>query len=324
MTAGGSSQRRTATRIGRGRAPGNGTSGDLDPLEARGGTASHTVSVPTAPGDEYELVVQSIVSQLAKRAGVDTTRLDHDVDLVGRATTNQIDVLWDFTDADGRAHRLVFEARDHKNPIKQGSLHAFRSVVDDVQSEDRPVDGVMVTTTGYQRGAKRIADTYGLLVLELRPPTPDDLANRLEAVIMTINPVIPVVTDVAIEVVDMLDPEAWEGRDPWAPLEIQEEGSDQAPLALQRVLTDGELGTLDTPRALHRVERVFESPATLALNHQPVATLHAVAATVGSGAAPPVTVTVGGLKRVAWMLRDALSGSRLWFGEHGAVWSTDS
>jgi hypothetical protein len=280
--------------------------------------------VPTIPGDEYELVVQSIVSQLAKRAGVDTTRLEHDVDLVGRATTNQIDVLWDFTDADGKAHRVVFEARDYKNPIKQGSLHAFRSVVDDVQSEDRRVDGVMVTTTGYQRGAKRIADTYGLLVLELRPPTPDDLANRLEAVVITINPVIPVVTDIAIEVVDMLDPKAWEIRDPWAPLEIQEEGSDQAPLALQRVLTDGELGTLDAPRALHRVERVFESPATLALNHQPVATLHAVAAKVGSSAAPPVTVTVGGLKSVAWMLRDALSGSRLWFGEHGAIWNTNS
>lgn len=58
-------------------------------------------------------------------------------------------MLWDFTDAAGRTHRVVFEARDHKNPIKQGSLHAFRWIVDDLQAEDRPVDGVMVTTTGY-------------------------------------------------------------------------------------------------------------------------------------------------------------------------------
>jgi hypothetical protein len=243
---------------------------------------------------------------------------------VGQATTNQIDVLWDFTDAAGKPHRVAFEARDHKNPIKQASLHAFRSVVDDIQSEDRPVDGVMVTTTGYQSGAKRIAETYGLLVLEFRPPTTADLANRVETVVITINLVVPVVTDVSIEVVEMLDPEAWANRDPWAPLEIQHEASDQAPPSLQRLLTDGELGTLDAPRALHRVQRAFDPPATLMLDHQPVAALHAVAATVGSSAAPPVTVTVGGPKSVAWMLRDALTGARLWLGENGEIWSTDS
>ncbi len=291
---------------------------------AQGGVGRHTLEVPTAPGDEYELVVQSIVGHLAKRAGVETTRLEHDVDVIGRATTNQIDVLWDFTDAVGKPHRVVFEARDHKNPIKQGSLHAFRSVVDDVQSGDRPVEGIMVTTTGYQRGAKRIAETYGLLVLELRLPTTADLANRLEAVVITINPVIPVVTELAIEVVEMLDAEAWADRDPWAPLELQQRGSDQDPLSLQRVLTDGELGSLEAPRALHRVQRVFEPPAILILDHQPVATLHSASATVGSSAAPSVTVTVGGLKSVAWMLRDALSGARIWFGERGEVWSTDS
>ncbi|MGA7419311.1 MAG: ATP-binding protein, partial [Acidimicrobiales bacterium] len=39
-----------------------------------------------APSDEYEIVVQDIVSGLAKRAGVETTRLEHDVEVTGRAT----------------------------------------------------------------------------------------------------------------------------------------------------------------------------------------------------------------------------------------------
>ncbi len=39
-----------------------------------------------APSDEYEIVVQDIVSGLAKRAGVETTRLEHDVEVIGRAT----------------------------------------------------------------------------------------------------------------------------------------------------------------------------------------------------------------------------------------------
>jgi hypothetical protein len=280
--------------------------------------------VATPPGDEYELVVHGIMRQLAKRTGVDTTRLEHDVSVPGRATANQIDVLWDFTDATGSTHRVVFEARDHKNPIKQASLHAFRSVVDDIQAEDRPVVGVMVTTTGYQSGAKRIAETYGLLVLELRQPTADDLANRIESIVITINPVITVVTDLGLEVIDMLDPEAWENRDPWAPLEVQQEAPEEVLLPLQRILTDGELGTFDAPRALHKVQRVFDAAATLMLNHKPVATLHAASAMVGSSAAPPVTVTVGGLKTVAWMLRDALTEARLWFGEAGEIWSTDA
>jgi len=291
--------------------------------QASGFRSVHTRIVSSAPGESYELVVQSIVSQLAKRAGVETTRLEHDVSVIGKATANQIDVLWDFTDASGEARRVVFEARDFKNPIKQSSLHAFRSVVDDIQAEDRPVDGVMITTTGYQRGAKRIAETYGLLVLELRPPTAADLADRLEAIVITMNPIVPVVNDVAMEVVEILDADAMANRDPWGSHEIQRQGSEE-PIPLQRILTDGELGTFEVPRAPHAIQRVFDPPALLLLNHQPAARLHAIKATVGSSAAPPVTVTVGGLKSVAWMLRDAISGARLWFGERGQIWSTDS
>jgi hypothetical protein len=49
-------------------------------------TAGSHNPTSTAPGDEYELVVQRIVGQLAKREQVDTTRLEHDVDVQGRAT----------------------------------------------------------------------------------------------------------------------------------------------------------------------------------------------------------------------------------------------
>jgi len=39
-------------------------------------------------------------------------------------------------------------------------------------------EGVMVTTTGYQKGAKAVADTYGIVITELRAPTDDDLQGR--------------------------------------------------------------------------------------------------------------------------------------------------
>jgi hypothetical protein len=277
----------------------------------------------SAAGDEYELVVLSIASQLANRSGVDTTRLEHDVNVPGRATHNQIDVLWDFTDAAGNQRRLVFEAKNYAKSLSQGILHAFRSVVDDIQSEDRPVIGVMVTRTGYQNGSKNVADTYDLLVLELRSPTQKDVANRVDSVQVKFNAVASIVTDFAFDFAAVLDFEALQGQIPTNLFRIQKAGSNECAQLID-ILADGELGTPDAPRALHQVQLVFDPPATLMLSQTPVATINAVGATVGCAAAPPVTVTIGGLDSVALMLRNALTGARLWFGAKGQIWSTDS
>ena len=51
-------------------------------------------------------------------------------------------------------------------------------MIDDI-SDGIQTTGVMVTRTGYQAGAKRVADTYGLIVVELRVPTPEDTRDRL-------------------------------------------------------------------------------------------------------------------------------------------------
>jgi hypothetical protein len=78
------------------------------------------------------------------------------------------------------------------------------------------------------------------------------------------------------------------------------------------------------PRGAHPVKRTYDSSAVLNLNGQPVALLRSVSAMVGASAAPPVTFVVGGLETVGLMLRDALTGARLWFGSDGQIWSTDS
>jgi hypothetical protein len=284
------------------------------------GLASASVS---KPGDDYEQAVHELVGRLAIRAAVETTRLDHNVVVAGRATPNQIDVLWDFNDAAGQQHRVVFEARVRGRPVEQKDLHAFRSVVEDIQDVERPVVGVMVTTTGYQAGAKRIAETYGLLVLELRLPTEVDLDGRVTAISFILNVAVPVIENLTIEAIEVLDGQALEERAPWDPLEVGLK--DNEPLIrLEQVLVEGELGSLEIPSSLHLVRRVFDPPATLFLDRKRVATVGAVSATVGSSAAPPVTFTVGGIEGLALMLRDALSGARLWFAQDGHIWSTDS
>jgi hypothetical protein len=51
---------------------------------------------------------------------------------------------------------------------QQQALHGWRSVVDDVGEAGIETIGVMVTTAGYQSGAQRVADSYGIVILELR------------------------------------------------------------------------------------------------------------------------------------------------------------
>lgn len=76
--------------------------------------------------------------------------------------------------------------------------------MDDVTEADVPTFGVMVTTTGYQSGARNVADTYGIVILELRQPTDVDLADRVLEVNIMVEFRIPRVVDLEVEVVSAL------------------------------------------------------------------------------------------------------------------------
>jgi hypothetical protein len=260
-------------------------------------------ALPTST--EYELLIRDLTSRISAKAGVNTTRLEHNVRLQGRATTNQIDVLWDFTD-------------------EQGKLHAFRSVVDDVQDHSRSVKGVMVTTVGYQRGAKTIADTYGLLILELRPPLPQDLKDRLNQIDIQMVVQHVSVTEVDCKAVEIHEP-AVEGIS-YAVEHmtlVPRPGEPGEPRRLLDVLTAGELGELGSPRAPHPVQRTFDPPVELWMGEQRIALLQAVEAMVGELPGRPATITIGGVESLAYMLRDTLTNARVWFAADGRVWATD-
>ncbi len=283
-------------------------------------STSETSSHPD--GAEYERTVEYLVTQLAPRAPVTTEQIQRDVVVAGKATENQIDVLWDFTDAAGERSRVVFEARSYRRRIDKGRLHAFRSVVDDIQDSDRPVTGVMVTTTGYQRGARSVASTYGLIVLELRSPTDADLQGRVSSIHVSIVMRTPTVENVQFVATEVFDEEAATGV--MAMLgDVSISASDGEPQTLDRLLLDGELGDVGgAPIARHDVRRYFDPPAILSLEGRRAAAVRSVRARVGESIGPPVTFTVDGLKSVAWMIRDAVTGARAWIAEDGRTWTT--
>ena len=103
-------------------------------------------------GLPYELVVQSIFQEILDQDGACTIRVEHDVELQGRTTTHQIDVLWRF-EIGGIRYLTLVQAKDWDSRIKKEHVLAFRGVLDDIPGQPR---GVLITRTGFQSGAGRL------------------------------------------------------------------------------------------------------------------------------------------------------------------------
>lgn len=268
----------------------------------------------------YEELTEELVRRLGTAHAITTLRLERDVLLRGRATDNRIDVLWEFQRASGQPVRILFECRSYARRINQQALHSWRSVVDDLATPDIATIGVMVTTTGYQRGAQRVADSYGIVILELRAPTERDLANRWRSVRVELVARMPQVTDLAVDATEQLVPDSTVNGALGEFVLDFENGTSEL---LMDHLLRGELASLEEPPTdPHPVTRTFDSPVLLRRRDQPVARAIAIRATVGEAQAEPMVIET--TAEIAWMLADTLTGSHTWFAVDGRIWQTPS
>jgi hypothetical protein len=109
-------------------------------------------------GIPYEILVQSIFQEIHDQQSVHTIRVKHDITLQGIDTTHQIDVYWEFS-LGGIVYRTIVQARDWKSEIKKEHVLAFKGVLEDIPGQPR---GIIITRTGFQRGAKAIAKAHGI------------------------------------------------------------------------------------------------------------------------------------------------------------------
>lgn len=115
---------------------------------------------------EYERFTQEIYQQLVNLDVVRTTKVQHDVKLEGRSgQKHQIDVYWEYEIA-GNKHRVAIECKSYNTLVPIGKVRDFKGVLDDLNG----VNGIMVTKVGYQEGAKKYAQEYGISLKELRTP----------------------------------------------------------------------------------------------------------------------------------------------------------
>jgi hypothetical protein len=125
---------------------------------------------------EYEKLTQEIYQDLLKNEGL-TVDVKHNIKLQGKATEHQIDVFWEYTFA-GVKHRVAIECKNYNKELSIGTVRDFHSVLTDIGN----IHGVIVTKIGFQKGAKKFAEHYGLNLIIIREPNNEDWKGRIKSI----------------------------------------------------------------------------------------------------------------------------------------------
>lgn len=131
-------------------------------------------------GTEYEQFVQAVYQALVNADDVDTIDVQHNIKLRGKSgCDHQIDVYWEFKLA-GQTYRTAIECKAFNTRVSIGRIRDFYGVVLDVPN----LNGIFVTLVGFQSGARKYADHYGITLKELRTPTETDWSGRIKTIIL--------------------------------------------------------------------------------------------------------------------------------------------
>ena len=122
----------------------------------------------------YELLAQAMYQSILSAEGIENIDVRHNVDIAGKSgVEHQIDVHWKFRQA-GIEHTVLVECKHYSSTVELGHVRNFFGVVHDIGAR-----GVMVTTVGFQSGAKEFADFYGINLKLLRTPAAKDWEGRI-------------------------------------------------------------------------------------------------------------------------------------------------
>ena len=127
------------------------------------------------PNTEFELFTRRIYQKLVNNDVLKPTKVQHNVKLKGKSgCEHQIDVYWEYEIA-GNKHRVAIECKNYNSKIPIGRVRDFFGALYDLGD----VEGIMVTTNGYQKGAKLFADNYNIKLQVISLPNPDDIIGEL-------------------------------------------------------------------------------------------------------------------------------------------------
>ncbi len=124
---------------------------------------------------EFEQFTQRIYQKLVNNDYLKPIKVLRNVKLQGESgCKHQIDVYWEYEN-NGRTHRKAIECKNYNTAIQIGKVRDFFGVLYDLGN----IQGIMVTTKGFQVGAKKYAKHYGISLKELRKPTIDESVGEI-------------------------------------------------------------------------------------------------------------------------------------------------
>lgn len=132
----------------------------------------------SATATEFEIFTQHIYQKLVNNDVLKPTKVEHNVKLQGKSgCEHQIDVYWEYEIA-GNKHRVAIECKNYNSLVPVGKVRDFHGVL----SELNNVNGIMVSSKGFQTGGKKYAEEHGISLKELRAPTRDDIAGEITTI----------------------------------------------------------------------------------------------------------------------------------------------
>ena len=124
---------------------------------------------------EFELFTQRVYQKLVNNDVLRPTLVQHDVKLKGKSgCEHQIDVYWEYEIA-GNKHCVAIECKNYNAHVPIGKVRDFFGVLHDLNN----VQGIMVSSKGFQEGAKQYARHYGISLKELRQPRRNDIIGTI-------------------------------------------------------------------------------------------------------------------------------------------------
>jgi hypothetical protein len=118
-------------------------------------------SIPSSKG--YELLVREIYQQILDQEQAVNVVVQHNVQKIGRATSHQVDVYWEFC-LGGVTHKVALQVKRWKNPVRKGDVLTFKGVLEDLPG----TIGIMVASSGFQKGAVEVARAAEIMIYNLQ------------------------------------------------------------------------------------------------------------------------------------------------------------
>lgn len=112
-------------------------------------------------GSELEAFVEYVYSTLLANEHLRNASIKKNYVVIGRSKVrHEIDVYYEICIA-GIYHKVAIECKQHSRPITKGMIQEFKGKLDDCNN----LIGVMVTSAGYQSGARELAEHYNIKIL---------------------------------------------------------------------------------------------------------------------------------------------------------------